>query len=214
VLQCSASASSNKPVDSAGELGGFDGGYDASFYLNSNLPVRVVPVEFDVAPAVLGTAIPYDAGTLGPSPPVIIPSSPSFTWQQGGAAPGARPVLVTPSGQAFITMTPSTASGGSWLSVSFPTGSSAGYTFPISVNPSQLAVGTYQGSMLVSQSWGPSANLPVTLTVTSAPVSMISANPTSITFTAPASNAPPYTQTSARHGSEESAVFFFLCPDS
>jgi uncharacterized protein (TIGR03437 family) len=161
--------------------------------LSSNVPVRVMSIS-NYSPAFVA-ATPYDAATLGPPAPLITPSSLAFTWQKGAAAPGARTVLVSPAAQALVTMTPSTSSGGSWLSVSSGTGSSAGYTFSVSVDPSQLAVGTYQGTIVATPSYGPLAKLPVTLTVTAAAVPMISASPATLNFTATTFTSPPASQT-------------------
>jgi uncharacterized protein (TIGR03437 family) len=49
----------------------------------------------------------------------------------------------------------------------------------------------------VTQTYGPTSTLPVTLTVTNTYVPMLSTNPSSTSFTAPAFNATPYSQTIA-----------------
>ena len=90
-----------------------------------------------------------------------------------------------------------TVSGGAWLSVSSATETPPGYTFSVSVIPASLAVGTYQGSVLVSPSYGPPATLPVTLTVTQSAVPMISANSVGLTFSAQTFTSPPTSQTIA-----------------
>jgi hypothetical protein len=52
----------------------------------------------------------------------------------------------------------------------------------------------------------------VTLTVTAAAVPMMPANPTSISFTAPASNATPYSQTVLLTSDTGPAVFTVVLP--
>jgi len=164
--------------------------------LSSGLPVRVVAIARSPGspvPGYLSSATPWDVNTQWVPPPSVTPSSLSFAWQKGSAAPAARSLWAS-TFETIITMTPSTTSGGSWLSVS---ASAAGGTYSVSVAPSQLAVGTYQGSILVTQSFGPPATIPVTLSVTAAPVPTISVNPALLSFTVPAFNAPSYSQTIA-----------------
>ena len=68
----------------------------------------------------------------------------------------------------------------------------------MSVVPHATCGGTYQGSIQVAETFGlastPPATLPVTLTVTDAAVPQVAASPSSLTFTAPSSNAPTYSQ--------------------
>ncbi len=185
-------------------------GVDSDFTVNSSLPVRVVPMYFCgyavELPVCLSPATPVDIASPGPSPPMlVIPSSISLAWQMGSSVlPAARAVLITASYSVFLTA--AVTSGGSWLSVSKQNQLSP--MFSVSVNPSQLAVGTYQGSILVTSSGGgPPATLPVSLTVTDTAVPILSATPVSISFTAPAFNATPYSQTIAVTSDYGSAPF-------
>jgi uncharacterized protein (TIGR03437 family) len=180
--------------------------------LSSNLPVRVVPIALCAGPlppgclSPLSPAFPSDPGTEGQPAPAVTPASLVFAWQKGSAAPAPRTILASAS-ETIITATPATTSGGTWLSVSSETATAAGYTFSVSVDPSQLAVGTYPGSLLLQQSFGPPATVPVTLTVTAAAVPMISASPASLTFTATTFTATPYSQTVALTSDSGPAAF-------
>jgi uncharacterized protein (TIGR03437 family) len=191
----------------AGSWGIFNGSDDSDFILSSNLPVRVVPMAFCSAlpatqlPVCVTPVTPSDRATDGFSVPVLSPSSLAFAWQLGSSVlPAARTISIA----SIEASTPSVPSGGSWLSST--QGAVAG-TISVSVNPSQLAVGTYQGSVLVTQALEGSATLPVSLTVTDSAVPVISATPGSISFTAPAFNATPYSQTIAVTSDYGSAPF-------
>ena len=124
---------------------------------------------------------------------MLTPSSLAFSWQKGTSTPpAARTISVGgPSNPTPVTATAVTSSGGAWLAVPAATYNA----FTVSVDPSQLGIGTYQGSVVVTQGYGPPATLSVSLTVTGAAVPAISAAPTTLNFTAPAFNAPPYSQT-------------------
>jgi uncharacterized protein (TIGR03437 family) len=182
----------------AGSWAIFDGRYNTEFLVNSNLPVRVVAMNFcgpfyPVAlPVCLLPASLYDVNTfLGPL--AITPAPLAFSWQTGTSTPAARTVSLSGSLTEDAITTASVASGQAWLSVT-PLGGQ-GSTLSVSVNPAQLAVGTYRGSIAVNQSYAPPATLPVSLTVSAASVPMISANPATLSFTAPAFNAAPSSQT-------------------
>jgi uncharacterized protein (TIGR03437 family) len=177
----------------------FDGGARTTYAVNSNLPVRVVSMSFCNPPAAalrvcLATPLPYDAMTAL----AMTPSSLVFAWQKGDSTvPGARTVSLSPVYAAIVSIAATTASGGSWLSVAKETWVYGAYSVSASVDPSQLAVGTYQGSIVVTQVFGPPATLPVSLTVTAAAVPVISATPRALSFTAPDFNAAPYAETIA-----------------
>ncbi|MGO9259065.1 MAG: hypothetical protein ACLQU1_22505 [Bryobacteraceae bacterium] len=164
----------------------------------SDLPVRVVSAAYNVSPGfeLPSTALPVD--TSGTPLPVVTltPSSLALSWQIGASEPPAtRSVLVSyDNGDGAVVQAQVTA-GQSWLSVATAASGLLVTGLTVTVNPAQLAVGTYQGTVVVTPSVGPATTLPVTLTVTAAAVPTISANPASLTFTAPAFNAPPYSQT-------------------
>jgi len=172
----------------------FAGPDNTSSVLDSNLPVRVVQASFcgpGVAlPVCLGTPTPYDPAVIMGPPPVMTPSSLVFGWPLGAATlPAARTISVNANGP--VTETAQTTSGGSWLSASNQVGPSR--SFSVSVDPSKLGVGTYQGSIVVTPAYGPSAALPVSLTVTSAAIPMISATLPNLSFSAITFTSTPYT---------------------
>lgn len=179
-----------------------DGQADKGFALVSNLPVRVVSIqscEPSLSPPLcLVTPILFDSLFQGEQGPVLKPSSLEFAWQMGASAlPAARAVSIYPTSNAPGLLAATPASGQAWLSASTPlSATSDSYSTSVSVNPTNLTPGTYRASIMVTQSFGPpSTTLPVTLTVTSAVVPVISCAPTSVAFTAPAFNATPYSAT-------------------
>jgi uncharacterized protein (TIGR03437 family) len=181
----------------AGSWTAIEGPPEGTFILSSSVPVRLVTIGFCgggiVAPPVcLGSPVLVNEATNSPPAPQITPSSLTFTWQSGAASPAARSVLLTLAQDDLTVTTPTVSSGSSWLSVSGP--STAPAEFSVSVNPSQLAVGTFEGSIVFSPGYGPSTTLSVSLTVTNTPVPMISANPASLSFSAQTFTSMPYSQ--------------------
>jgi len=177
---------------------------DSSSQLKSDLPVRVVSMSYCLSarqPVCTGIApFPADINTiLGLTPTALSADSLTFSWQKGSSVlPAPRTVTVADTSSIAAT-TAQIVSGSPWLSVATKPSGSQVTTLTVSVNPTQLAVGAYQGSIQVADTLGlastPPATLPVTLTVTDAPVPSIAADSPSLTFTAPAFNADPYTQT-------------------
>jgi uncharacterized protein (TIGR03437 family) len=168
--------------------------YRTSHSYTSDLPLRAVSIAacFD----------PQNIGCLSPSPrldakgqtqpaPEVIPSAITLTWQRESKPPPARTLWASSSNTA-LTLSAATASGGPWLSVSGP---NPDRTYSVAVEPSQLGVGSYHGSIFVRQSFGPPATVPVTLQVTEAPVATIFASPATLDFTAPAFDAAPLPRT-------------------
>ena len=167
----------------------------SSWVVTSTLPIRVLPLGFcgdGIGPPVCVLPLniaPYDERTEDAAP-LLAPSSLAFAWQIGSSilpAPRSISIVAPALGTLKFTVT----SGASWLSASESGG------FSVSVNPSQLALGTYQGSISITQSGLSFATLGVTLTVTDTYVPLISANPSSISFAAPSTTATAYSQTVA-----------------
>lgn len=193
----SVSASENQPTMTitGGSWTIFQGIPRTVFQMTSDLPVRAVGLivcglgaSYTFCPEALG---PSDPSSAGATPLLLTPTSLQFAWQAGSSTlPAAQTVSVNSGNLKDASVT----SGASWLSVSVSSGLNS---LAVSVNPSQLVPGTYQGSITATQFYGPSATLPVTLTVTSAPVPVISVTTQNLSFTAPAFNSPPYTQTIA-----------------
>jgi uncharacterized protein (TIGR03437 family) len=100
----------------------------------------------------------------------VTPTSLAFNYTAGGTTPAAQSVTVT--GGGFMA---SASSTGSWLSVT-PTSSATATNLSVSVNPSSLSAGTYNGTIAVAGAGGTSGNatINVTLTVT-APLPNITA---------------------------------------
>jgi hypothetical protein len=104
--------------------------------------------------------------TAAQSPAMTVsPLSLSFSYQSGGAMPASKTVNVT--GSSMLSYTAS--SSGTWLSVSPASGNTPG-SLSVSVNPSGLTTGTYNGSITVTGSGASNSpqNVAVSLTVTAA----------------------------------------------
>jgi len=121
------------------------------------------------------------------------PTSLSFSASAGSAAAGSRQVALTSNvaGLAWVASA-RTSSGGSWLSIS-PASGQIPASITVSVDATNLAAGTYQGSLDVTAP-GASPSL-VTIAVTftvSAPLSRnLSVQPASLSFQISAGGAPP-----------------------
>ena len=165
----------------------------------SNVPVRIVAMNFAPVPPSKAGVVPATVSVVdfaAPSGPALTLSPPAvfFGWQIGTPAPAAQTVSNN-GGNGIMSAT--VTDGGSWLSVALKsTGPSIefGGNLTVSVNPAPLSAGTYQGSIFVTQTEGPSRTLPVTLTVANGAPPMISAAPLSLSFTAPSTTATPYSQ--------------------
>ena len=131
---------------------------------------------------------------VSPSTISVSSSSLQFTYTIGGSAPASQTVQITSSGISW-TAAATTTSGGSWLSVSPASGTSPS-TLTVSVSPSNLAAGTYSGSITISASGASSSTVSVTLTVAGGqPV--LAVGSTALTFTYDYSGAAPAAQTVA-----------------
>jgi hypothetical protein len=115
----------------------------------------------------LTVASAADAQTFNPVPSL------SFTTVFAGANPLPQVVTITSTGAQFnFSATPSTTSGGNWLSVT-PTGTDCCITaeaVTVSVNPASLSSGTYTGQIVFAAYGGAvrTITVPVTLTVAAA----------------------------------------------
>ncbi|MGA2594519.1 MAG: hypothetical protein ABSH32_31860, partial [Bryobacteraceae bacterium] len=150
------------------------GTYSGTITVNGNL---IIPVTFELG-----------ANTLTASP-----SSFAFSFTAGGTIPTAE-VLTLSSSLTPNTFTAQASSTGNWLLVNGVTSVVAGAlpaNLNITVNPTGLAVGNYQGSIAVTSGDGSVQNVTVTLVVNG--LSSI-ANPTSLVFVAQAGAASPATQ--------------------
>lgn len=76
----------------------------------------------------------------------------SFVHQTGQAAPAAKTVSISSTGNALpFTVVTNVASGGSWLGVGSPSGNTPA-DLPITVNPAGLAPGLYTGAVTITPS--------------------------------------------------------------
>lgn len=93
-----------------------------------------------------------------------------FSYQTGGDPATNQPLVISSSDSSLIvTGTPSTETGGSWLSITGG-GNVSPATFSLSVNTSGLRPGTYHGSVTFhAQGAENTVTLPVTLVVAAAP---------------------------------------------
>jgi len=122
------------------------------------------------------------------------PSALSFAYQIGGTAPATQNISVATTGTVTYSVATATTSGGAWLSATPTSGSSSG-PVTVSVNPTGLSAGTYNGTVTITApgATGSPKSVPVTLTVTQASAATISATPLTLPFayqiggTAPAS---------------------------
>jgi uncharacterized protein (TIGR03437 family) len=117
----------------------------------------------------------------------------SFVYTLGGLAPAAQTITVgSTSFPQTITVTPTYTSGGTWFTVTPPTGTTP-QNVTITVDPtrlSQLSAGTYTGSVRVQSSTS-DITIPVSLTISgSALISVEPLNPEPFTWQ-PGQPTPP-----------------------
>jgi hypothetical protein len=139
--------------------------------------------------------------TSTPAPPVVpvnpaigaSPTSLAFTAQQGGGNPTAQTVTIRNTGGETLNWSASASTN--WLSVNPASGTGTG-TATVTIGTAALTAGTYSGVITISATDATSITVPVTFTVTAAPVPpAISANPTALSFTATQGGANPAPQT-------------------
>lgn len=113
----------------------------------------------DVGAAWVFTSLPTPAVTSSPT-------SLSFTYQPPGLAPLPGSVQVSGNfvGLSFVTAV-TTQDGGNWLSVT-PTSGMTPSTFSVSIDPTALAAGTYDGTVTVTGTNGAAGSTTITVTLT------------------------------------------------
>ncbi|MGJ5816770.1 BACON domain-containing protein [Paludibaculum fermentans] len=120
----------------------------------------------------------------------VAPSSLSFSSTSGGSAPPAQFVDLNASSGSRSTISVSTSSGGNWLSVT-PSGSLTGkQRLRVSVTPGSLQSGEYKGSVRIATRQT-TVKVEVSLAVARASGSTLSANPSSLTFSATVGGSTP-----------------------
>lgn len=119
-----------------------------------------------------------------------------FTQNFGASAPPPQALTVTSTGTLLnVSATVNTLTGGNWLSVT-PAGGLTPATLNVAANGSQLPVGVYTGSVVITAAGANNSPLivPITLEVTR-PQNPLASAPASLTFTAPAGGPAPAPQT-------------------
>jgi uncharacterized protein (TIGR03437 family) len=120
--------------------------------------------------------IPVTLSVVTPQTLTVTPSTPlTFTYTLGQAVPAGQTLQVQAGGTAvFFTVTTQTTSGGStWLSAT-PMSGTTPASITVSVSPSGLAPGTYQGTVLIGSSSALApAPVQVTLNVVATPKPVI-----------------------------------------
>ena len=206
------------------------GGGSAAFTATSNAawltvspPSGAIPVILTVSASVTGLGIGAYAGTISVTPaggsplsipvnlvitaPVTLLPSPStlnFTYSQGGSASSAQSVQIPSPSTGSVAFT--TASGASWLTAS-PLSGSTPATLTVTVS-GNLGVGTYSGTVSVTVGSYVAASILVTATVSPPTLTAISANPSSVTFTASAGSTTALTTPIQLSASGGTAVAF------
>jgi uncharacterized protein (TIGR03437 family) len=116
-----------------------------------------------------GTVVNIPVSLTITAPPSVSasPTTLTFNYRAGDAAPASQPVTVSGSGSAALAFTATASSTGNWLVVS-PTSGTTPATVNASINTAGLTTGTYNGTILVAGSGGApgSTTVNVTLNVT------------------------------------------------
>jgi uncharacterized protein (TIGR03437 family) len=115
----------------------------------------------------------------------VSPAALTFYYQIGSAVPAAQVLYVTSSGTPITyTGSATTASGGSWLSVTPPTPWSTPGNLSVAVNPTSLTAGTYSGTVIVASGGASNTpvNVPVTLVVSTSPLLIVSQSSLSFNY--------------------------------
>ena len=131
--------------------------------------------------------------TLSIGVALSVQASPTYLVFDMSSGTTSQSVSVTATGGSSVTFTAtaSTATGGSWLSVS----SSLPYTpstLLVTVTPGSLPAGAYNGTVVIIPSTGGSLTIPVTLQ--SGPSANLTASPTSFSFSYALGSALPPAQ--------------------
>jgi trimeric autotransporter adhesin len=142
-----------------------------------------IPVSLTV------TGNPATGGTVSASPQSL-----SFTALVGGAAQNQAVTVSSSGGPTSFTV--STSSSAAWLSAT-PATASTQSSITVTVNPSGLAAGNYQGTVTISA--GNTITIPVTLTVQAPPA--ISASVSNLSFSYVSGGSAPASQTVTINGS-------------
>ncbi len=158
------------------------------------LPSGTYTGSIVITPATGGAiTIPVTLGTGSSASLTANPTSFTFNYTLGGAAPAAQ-VLSLSSTRTNNTYTAQASSTGNWLlvnGITQPVAGALNASLNITINTANLSPGVLQGNISVTSGDGGTLNIPVTLNVTG--ISAI-ANPTVIAFAAQSGGQAPATQ--------------------
>ena len=133
--------------------------------------------------------------TAAPVPPAIgtSPTNFSFTATQGGNNPANQTLSLSNTGGGTLTWTAS--DNAPWLTLAPVSGTGNG-TVTLTAATGTLTAGTHSGMITLSATGASPVNVPVTFTVTAAPVPpAIGTSPTNFSFTATQGGSNPANQT-------------------
>ena len=122
-------------------------------------------------------------GSLGATPTAL-----SFSYQVGGELPAGQQLLIASSNTAQFTIN---ANSSGWLRVPQSAGTTPA-SITVSVNPTDLAPGSYTGSLAIQSPTAGQVTVPVTLAVSSA--NTLKVTPTSLGFSHRLGSTPPPAQ--------------------
>jgi uncharacterized protein (TIGR03437 family) len=180
-------------VNQSGIAGGSTCGGAISFVSGSS--TQTVSVSMVVAASGTGGNV-----TVTPTGPL------SFSYTSGGSSPAAQTLAIanTTSGTSGIAFT--VTSSASWLTTNVNSATTP-YTLTVNANPSGLAASAtaYAGTLTITPAGGTAVVVNVTFAIAGLPV--ISATPTTLSFSYSVGGANPPTQTIAVSGGGAAANF-------
>jgi uncharacterized repeat protein (TIGR01451 family) len=139
------------------------------------------------------------AVTLTVTPQPVLSTTPtmlSFSYQVGASPPAAQPLAVASSSVPLsftAAASVQTPAGGTWLSVS-PLSGSTPASLSVSVDPTGLAAGTYNGMIAITGAGASNSPLTVTVTLMVSQQATLSTTPTTLSFSYQIGTSPPAAQ--------------------
>jgi uncharacterized protein (TIGR03437 family) len=148
--------------------------------------------------------------TVTSAPPLTAtPNRLSFSYTQNGSMPASQAVLIAAGSTAVsFTATVATSSGGNWLAVNPPGGTTPGSIGVSVINLGSLTPGTYNGTVTATAAGSNTVAIPVTLTVNATP--SLTVNPTMLSFSYTSGGAVPTPQSVAVSTSNAASAAFSL----
>jgi uncharacterized protein (TIGR03437 family) len=110
----------------------------------------------------LSVAVTLTVIALAPPVLAVAPQALSFNYSVGGAAPAAQTVSITNTGSGALTWTASATAY--WIALTPASGSAAG-TLSVSINPANLAAGTYTAAVQITAAGATGSPASVTITL-------------------------------------------------